>query len=315
MDKIIRDGADSRHKAAAFGLSISTAPLLSPSTGYTGPPPPYSCSSSATPSNPGAFEYLSPPSSRRTTVDDKTSGPRQSLPSIQEALGGDRTMPFSASNIVPPLPATSRTAQQVAYFGPGQTLPEAPSGPPNPFSQGSTIGQTSENDSYVSLSAKHQDFVPDQERTKSAFPSINTTEPIPALSHSFDTKSPQSRSARPMPSNSYNQSPHSNNYNPSANTSPDQFPPYRSPYTYSVGSSNPPSSTFPPAPDYSRFNPAFKFDGGKQSIPRSHPGQPYSDSVKRHLDIFDIEMALSEVLIVRRHLWKLKLTMAGYGML
>lgn len=302
MDKITRDGVDGHHKVPASGLSLSTAPLLSPTTTYTGPPPPYSCSSSVTPSSLGAFEYISPPSSRRTTVDDKSSGPRQSLPSIQEALGGDGTKPFSASSIVHPLSATSRMTQPPLSFGPGQSLPEAPSGPPNPFSHGSAVGQTSENDSYGLQSAKQQDLHPEQERVRSAFPSINTTEPLPPPSHTFEAKSPKPRSAQPVPSNPYNQSPHANNFHLTSDETPNRFPPYRSPYAYSASSSNPASATYPSVPDYSRFNPAFKFDDRKPSIPRSHPVQPYSDSVKRHLDIFDIEMALNEVCMIFYHL-------------
>jgi hypothetical protein len=289
MDKINRDGMDGHHKLPP-GLGHSTAPLLSPTTTYTGPPPPYSCPSSATPSNPGAFDYISPPSSRRTTVDDKASSSRQSLPSIQEALGGDGTKPFSASSMVHPLSTTSRMTQPTLSFG--QSLPEAPSGPPNPFSQGPVVGQTAENDTYSLHSAKPQDLHPEQERIRSTFPAINTTEPILASAHTMEVKSP--KSTHPTAPNPYNHSPHSNNYHSSDDTTA-RFPPYRSPYAYSAPSSNPPTSTYPSAPDYSRFNPAFKFDEKKPPIPRSHPVQPYSDSVKRHLDIFDVEMALNEV--------------------
>lgn len=293
MDTINRDGIDCHHKLPP-GLGHSTAPLISPTTTYTGPPPPYSCPSSATPSNPGAFEYISPPSSRRTTVDDKVFGTRQSLPSIQEALGGDGTKPFSASSMVHPLSATSRLAQPTLSFGPGQSLPEAPSGPPNPFSQGPVAGQAPDNDAYSLHSAKPQDLRPEQERIKSTFPAINNTETTLAAPHSMEAKSPRPKSTHPAASNLYNHSPHSNTYHPADDTTT-RFPPYRSPYAYSAPSSNPPSSTYPSAPDYSRFNPAFKFDDKKPSVPRSHPVQPYSDSVKRHLDIFDVELALNDV--------------------
>jgi hypothetical protein len=294
VDKIARNTVDNNQRVSGPGLTISTASLLSPTATYPGPPPPYSCSSSATPSNFGAFEYLSPPSSRRTTVDDKVSGPRQSLPSIQEALGVDRTMPFSASSMAHPLSPIAGMTQQASSLGPVQSLPEAPSGPPNPFSQASAIGQNPENDHYVARSARHSDIISEQERVKSLFPSVYSTETIPAALHTIDAKSPEHRSAHPIPSQPYNQSPHATDYG-NYNTSSGRFPPYRSPYTYSAESSNLPSSVLPPAPDYSHFNPAFKFDDPKQSIPRSHPVQPYSDSVKHHLDIFDIEMALNEV--------------------
>lgn len=295
MDKITHDPVDGHRKVPAVGLSISTAPLLSPATAYPGPPAPYSCPSSATPSNLGAFDYISPPSSRRTTVDDKAQAQRQSLPSIQEALGGDGSMPFSTSTIVHPSPATSRITQPTSSFGPGPSLPEAPPGPPNPFSQGSAAGQRAENEPYIPRPAMHQSLVSEQGRSKSAFPSINTTEPPPIALPTFSTQSPKPRSACPMPSNPYSQSTPVSNYSHPSNTSPSRCPPYQTPNPLSTVSSEPPSSTFPPAPDYSRFNPAFKFDDRKQSIPRSHPSQPYSDSVKRHLDIFDIDMALNEV--------------------
>ena len=235
-------------------------------------------------------------------MDDKASGQRQSLPSIQEALGGDSTIPFSASNIVPALPANARIVQQASSFVPRQSPPEAPSGPPNPFSQGPTVGQTSEHDPYRARPAKHPEISSEQERSKSAFPSINNTEPLPASFHTSNTKSPKPSSAHPMPSNSYHQSANPNNYGPSSNLSSSQFTPYPSPYSYPTEPPNPPSAAFQPAPDYSRFNPAFKFDERKPSIPRSHPVQPYSDSVKRHLDIFDIELALNEVCFERRKL-------------
>jgi hypothetical protein len=292
MDTIDRDGIDGHHKLPP-GLGHSSAPMLSPTTTYTGPPPPYSCPSSATPSNPGAFEYISPPSSRRTTVDDKASGTRQSLPSIQEALGGDGTKPFSASSMVHPLPPSSRMTQPTLSFGSGQSVPEAPSGPPNPFSQGPVSGQTADNDAFSTNSAKPQDLRPEQGTIRSTFPAINNAEPILGAPHSMEAKSPISKSTHPAP-NSYNHSPHSNTYHPTDDAST-RFPPYRSPYAYSAPPSNPPPSAYPSAPDYSRFNPAFKFDDKKSAIPRSHPVQPYSDSVKRHLDIFDVELALNEV--------------------
>lgn len=297
MDKINRDGADGHRKMPPIGLSISTAPLLSPATAYPGPPPPYSCPSSATPSNIGALDYLSPPSSRRTTVDDKAQGSRQSLPSIQEALGGDGNMPFSTSNMVPPPSATSRIAPPTSSFGPGPSLVEAPPGPPNPFSQGSAVGQISENEPYLPRPVKHPDHLSEPARSQPAFPPINPTDAPPAILPNFSTQSPKSRSACPVPPNTYNQSPHLTQYTPPSETSPRRCPSFQAPHSLSTVPSDSPPSTFRPPPDYSRFNPGFKFDNGKPYIPRSHPTQPYSDSVKRHLDIFDMEMALNDVCI------------------
>jgi hypothetical protein len=102
--------------------------MSSPSTVYSGPPPPYSYGPPAAPSNqPG---YISPPESttrRSTREDEKPSPARNSLPSIHEALGSERSLPpFSASS------------QQGAGSAPSTAMsanfPEPPRGPSNPFS-------------------------------------------------------------------------------------------------------------------------------------------------------------------------------------
>src|ERR1700761_4422102 len=100
LDNLKSDRNDLSRFSIGNGLSISTAPLASPTTSmYSGPPPPYSCGPSTAGSASGLSGYISPPESttRRSTRDEKESPDlRKSLPSIHEALA-DKSMSFSAT--------------------------------------------------------------------------------------------------------------------------------------------------------------------------------------------------------------------------
>jgi hypothetical protein len=98
---------------------------------YWSQAPSYPYSTAPTNAGPG---YGSPPELRRADEKDK---PRQSLPSIHEALGNDNPLPY-------PVPLTSAPPQQ-SHSAPlphhtsnfaGRPGAEGPPGPPNPFSNG-----------------------------------------------------------------------------------------------------------------------------------------------------------------------------------
>ena len=290
-----KDSADHLSRSNGLGLSISTASLPSPIGAYPAPKPPYSSTTTATPSNHGSFDYISPPSSRRTTVDDKVHAPRQSLPSISEALRGDDNIPFSPTSTVHPLSGVPRKAEHVP-LPQGQSLPEQASGPPNPFSQ-STMGLSSHSDRYTSRPAQLQDALLSQDGSKSSFISINSSASIPVPLYTSTSQSP--KSSYPHTSPSYQQSPHTKDFGPPSNISPGTRPHQRSPYTFSSDPTNPASAVAPVSAsgsEYARFNPAFKFEERRPSIPRSHPPAPlYSKSIKHHIDTFELEHALNQV--------------------
>jgi hypothetical protein len=130
LDKLKPERLDTRYPSMN-GLSVSTAPMGSPNTVHSGPPPPYSYPPSAAASNLSNHAmsgYISPPESTRrsTREEERHSPPRKSLPSIHEALGGDRALPFTGSS----QPAPGSTPSSALT----QNFPDGPKGPSNPFS-------------------------------------------------------------------------------------------------------------------------------------------------------------------------------------
>jgi hypothetical protein len=267
------------------GLSISTAPLPSPTTIYSGPLPPYSYTSTATTAAPVQTGYISPPEQPRPTVKDEneSGGPRQSLPSISEALGQDKAMAFA-----PPITTTQPTAppQQPPLLTPssavGHSFPEGPIGPSNPFSQPSATAPALRDHGYRN----------EPDAGGSAFSNLNSAEPRPQHSQSFGMpRSPKLNANSQLPNLSGSLP---NGHGASAG-SPNSHPPYRSPFGLSHQASNPQSSTFTATNDPFHTAPSTQFNDQKRFNSKSEYGQSYGESVKRHLDVFDTQMALQEV--------------------
>ena len=261
------------------GLSISTAPLTSPTSVYSGPPPPYSYTSSVTSSGPTQTGYISPPEPVRPPVKEDIE-PRQSLPSISEALGPDKPMAFSA----PPTsaPPIAHQAMPTPSSAVGHLFPEAPVGPSNPFSQPS-VGGTSKREPNTR---------DDVEPSHSSFSTLNNTEPRPQPSQVFGvSRSPKFSSG---PSNTPMQG--MTNGHGSTMASPSTYPPYRSPFAFSSQASNPPPpSSYTSSSDPFRPSHATHMDGQKGFMSKTPYVQSYGESIKRHLDVFDTQIALQEV--------------------
>ena len=270
------------------GLNISTAPLPSPTTIYSGPPLPYSYASAVTTAAPIQTGYISPPEPPRPAVkeDKEVSGPRQSLPSISEALGQDKAMAFA-----PPITTTQATASsQQPLLTPssavGHSFPDGPIGPSNPFSQPSVTGSLMRDHGYRN----------DTETSGPNFSNLNATEPRPQHSQSFGMpRSPKLNPGPPNPQLSNMPGSVPNGHGPSA-SSPGSHAPYRSPFGFSHQSSSAQLSPFTAtSSDPFRTTPSTQFDEPKRFNPRSGYGQSYGESVKRHLEVFDTQMALQEV--------------------
>ena len=274
LDKIKTDRGDEPRYPLMNGLNVSNAPLASP-TMYSGPPPPYSYAQPANSSADPHSGYISPPESmtRRSTREEKeTPAGRTCLPSIHEALAA----PLSATVPHPPTSTPSTAATQ--------SFPEAPKGPSNPFSQPISAFR----DSVYQHSLQNQSH----EAPKSAFPST-PTESRPPVSQSFThIGSPRAKAAPSFRLGPPTTSTFNNNSEPARRPSP---PPLsvelpRSSFTFPA-SSQPPSSY---AGEPYRFS-----AGSKSQDPQSSYAQPpdrsHGDTVKRHLDVFDAEMSLSEV--------------------
>ncbi|KAJ5930116.1 Zinc finger NHR/GATA-type [Penicillium verhagenii] len=252
---------------------------------YSGQPLPYSYaqSNNNAPPQPG---YISPPESRRVIEDEKDkAGSRQSLPSIHEALGKDNHLPYPAPTSAPP-PQSGHVAPPAHLIG--RSGAEGPAGPPNPFSSnGPASGSLMREPGYP-----HQ-IQPDASRN--SLGSINTTESRNASLHSLSTgKSPTQSAKTGITSISGSQnSTYDYSAPPSAGSvaSPNgygHFPP-----NYSFPQSGP---SYPPAPYENRnYMSAPRVEEVKGGFVGRPMPQPHSDSVKRHLDVFDVETSLNEI--------------------
>lgn len=285
LDKLKTERIDHQR----YPMMATSAPLGSPATStiYSGPPPPYSSAVSTAGPTPGMSGYISPPhSTRRSTRDEKDSPvlPAKSLPSIHEALGDNRSLPFSSPTAVVPPPQQSHHSLSAPNTAVGQTFPDAPKGPSNPFSQPVPHPSNAREVPFNSQSSAptvHYDSQP----PRSSFPMINTSEPVPHTSqnHGYPL------SPRHAPGHTPSQ--YSNGYDNIPAQSPHTYPTPRSSYQFSSGSYPPPSRT------YQQSEPAHfehvKHLGDHRTSFSKDP--PYADNVKRELDVFDAETALKEI--------------------
>ncbi|KAJ9602292.1 hypothetical protein H2200_013147 [Cladophialophora chaetospira] len=275
----------------ANGLSISTAPLASPTTSmYSGPPPPYSHAPSTAGSASGPCGYISPPESttRRSTRDEKESPDlRKSLPSIHEALA-DKSMPFPAK-----LPGASQhQSLPTPSTAVASSFSEGPKGPMNPFSQPAGVPVLRD----VFAGPPKPASTPTEAQTStSAFPPVSAPDPRQPVSQHFGYPgSPHpSQASAFRPSSLANTS--FNNHN--------EVPPPKSPRTYDPtrqqmpfpAFSNPDTSNYTPANEPFRFSAGPKPEEARAAFPKPGTETQYSDTVKRHLDVWDATMGLNDI--------------------
>ena len=287
LDKSNGDRVDPSRFSIMAGLNISTAPLPSPTTIYSGPPPPYSYASTTTVAAPVQTGYISPPEPPRLAAheDKEVAASRQSLPSISEALGQDKAMAFAPPIATAQPPPTPHQPLLTPSSAVGHSFPDGPVGPSNPFSQPSSTASSLRDHGYRN----------ETDPVGQGFSNLNATEPRPQHAQSFGV--PRSPKFTTVPANP--QLPNisatlSNGHGPSAG-SPSGPTVYRSPFGFSQQGPNAQAAPFTPIADPFRPAPSTQFDEQKRVIPKTGNGQSYGESVKRHLEVFDTQMALQEV--------------------
>ncbi|KAL4980783.1 hypothetical protein BDW66DRAFT_156497 [Aspergillus desertorum] len=260
------------------GPTTSPAPLVSPTTMYPNNSLPYSYSTTPASAGPG---YISPPESRRAE-DEKEKAPRQSLPSIHEALGNDNPLPYPPvpTSAPPQQPNSAPPSHHLSSFG--RSSGEGPSGPPNPFSNGTSFLRESSSSNQPQLQT---------EPSRSSLASLNTTDSRNASLHSVSSgKSPTQSASTGITSVSGSQTGTGYEYNapPSAGSvaSPTGYSGLSQPFPFQ---SQPP----PGAPVY----PAASYDSRPYEVKSGIPGPlgHQGDSAKRHLDVYDVESSLNEM--------------------
>lgn len=265
-------GKDSPFIPKCPSATASPTPLMSPNVMYAGQPPSYAYAPNAQPG------YISPTEARRGIEDEKDrQTPRQSLPSIHEALGND-SLPYPAPTSAPP--SQSHTAPSHIA---GRPSTEGPSGPPNPFNPGVM---------------REPGFHPHQlQDSHSSLASVNTQDSRASL-HSLSTGKSPTQSAKTGITSVGSQ--HST-YEYSAPTSAgsvaspngySHFPP-----NYSFQST--PTHSYQPSPYDNRPYMGARVEEVKGGFV-GRPAPPHSDTVKRHLDVYDVEQSLNEVRMSRK---------------
>ncbi|OJJ44393.1 hypothetical protein ASPZODRAFT_144959 [Penicilliopsis zonata CBS 506.65] len=311
-----KDGSGYPQNPVTAGASASPTPLISPTTMYPGQQVPYTYPpSSSVGHQPG---YFSPPDShaRRLVEDEKekqqqqnAQPQRQSLPSIHEALGNDNLPypgpPTSAPQSQPPSHHAPPSLSSNLISRPGT---EGPSGPPNPFS----ANGNSSTPPFFHQNNQSTPLPPDASR--SSLTSINTQDSRNAslVSHGSG-KSPTQSMKTAITSITGSQASNSYDYSapPSAGSvaSPSGYP-----FSQNFSFQQPPSSApaYPPAAPYDNrqytpshwkpgpTDPARPEEQHKAGLagpagPPNIAAQPNSDSVKRHLEIYDVETSLNEI--------------------
>ncbi|MCJ1298887.1 hypothetical protein MMC08_001678 [Hypocenomyce scalaris] len=315
LEKLKRESSDytQKHPTSA-ALNMSAPPLASPSAVYSGPPPPYSYPSSTASSVAGLHNfngYISPPDSRKLSEDDKEVPPPQStklLPSIHEALnGGEQARPYtSASSGVAHLPPSTQSASIHTPSTPiHRSYPDSSSqGPPNPYAQGQPPLPYPPHNPLERQAQSQYPTCNSAERAPARFSAVNSHESSFSSIHPLKTAPSPPNSARPSAYNiQRGQSPHSQDQM-QRSTAPMHsqygYTGYRPPY-----SQHSQSPAVPPHPPYPLHHPTWRSDGSEvdraeemrkaASKTNSVTGQTYGESVKRHLDIFDLETSLNEI--------------------
>ncbi|MCJ1317051.1 hypothetical protein MMC15_002372 [Xylographa vitiligo] len=307
IEKIKGETSDySRAHLSSATMNLPATLQTSPSNLYSGPPPPYSYPPSSASSVVGLAGYISPPESRRTSDDDKEpSSQHQSLPSIHEALGKDQQILYRTKPppIVPPLtslPPSLRTPTTPII---PRSHPEAVlSGPPNPYasSQAPIYGHDSIDRRLQSTARKGSEG--DESVARLARPNLYdiSSHSHPTIPTSISSPNP---SVRPSPRE--HQHPVSSSMYHSAIPPPSSMP--QQPMYFSQPACSYPLQ--PPsilAPQYHSIQPpSWQADGSdieraeatRKAGLKGSPGTThhYGESVKRHLDIFDLETSLNEI--------------------
>ncbi|KAK5170485.1 uncharacterized protein LTR77_005073 [Saxophila tyrrhenica] len=283
-----------------------SVPLASPTHQYpTAPPPPYTHPSHHHGNTWAKTPVHTPPEPRRLSGDDNEGlkqNLRQSLPSISEALGSgpldnhaSHPPPTSTTQAPPPSSATSLpTPQSGAPRSPSSAArrPYAMEPPPQSqnHSQYSYFRQDSAGPQHSSAEVSHPSYGQPQE---------NRPPPPPA-------QTPQPPRASQPPSHPLQQ-PASPRFEPQHSHPPGSMPPPPSStfqygyQSYTPRYAQPPSNgnsgpVFQPSAHYaapSTPQPSWKSEPSR--YPEERPADRYGDSVKRHLDMYDVEASLSEI--------------------
>jgi hypothetical protein len=285
-------------------ILLPSVPAASPAHQYpSGPPPPYSHPAPPTQYLTGAATSTpttmrTPPESRRTSGDEKEAikqTVRQSLPSISEALGVDNQPAYHSSLPTQTMPAAHPPTHRAV-----------PTSSPSPRSQHRMEPPQHAPKHHAPTSTHYPQYRQDTPQHHS-YPPVEAPRPPYAESR----PSMHIQAARSPPPQRPAQ--HASQYPPSALQSPGrEQPPQHSsgsmgPLPFSYGyQPYPPRHAQPPPPSSSSTGPIYQPSVSNAAPSTSSTAwkseskyggetRSYGDSVKRQLDMYDLEGALNDV--------------------
>ncbi|KAI4191442.1 MAG: hypothetical protein L6R41_000093 [Letrouitia leprolyta] len=290
-------------------------PLASPSSMYSGPPPPYSypssTASSVIGSHPNGNGYISPPTESRKVFDDEKEQQqpgRQSLPSIHEAL--NREQPLSITSLltktsVPPPPPSSHQVHQSSNPSPTSPIRQSY---PDVSLPGSTTAPARTRSSPIhsdGLLRTHHSPRPAVDTMSSRLSSTTSREAhYPPMLPPRTVPSPTGVTRAPLPPTTFrHSSPTYDSYPRPAPmvTSSQTYASFPTSYSYAPSISTVPAGYQPPSP---LDPPKWRYGEPEAERNRDYRSHPVKDSmmkptfgeaVKRHLDHFDLETSLNEI--------------------
>ncbi|KAJ6269285.1 glutamate-cysteine ligase-domain-containing protein [Bipolaris maydis] len=321
-ERVKREEVEYQRKHSAPAMPSPLHPYTGPSHAHSNP---QSSIPSAVPGSLGGL--LSPPGSRRMSGDDKDSQrapARQSLPSIHEALGSEQPLSYPAT--VPP-PSSITSAPQ--HYHSSSAAPSPAEQRPRNYppdlqhpTQGPHGSLSHPRSPYIASSASQTAPPPPAPAPTDSLPRPPFSDPrppyptpqhnpkLPSL-HPLKT-APASPPSAPHPSIPYSsypppvskpyESPAPRSAPPMSQHHPySQYPPS---YAVSASSTSAPNPTYPPATSTYSAPPRYAHQAWQDSAEMARLEEkkigrsslaPYGESVKRHLESFDIEASLNEM--------------------
>ena len=288
-------------------------PLVSPSSLYSGPPPPYSYPSSTASSVVGGHTngYVSSPTeSRHILNEDKKEQQqlnKQSLPSIHEALNRDQPLSITSlltSTTAAPLPSP-QSAHYISNHSPTspryRSYKEYPSAGPPPNLPRTHSSPTHHSEQPRIFHSPRPGADPSSNRHSNG---ITRESHYPPMLPPRTIPSPAPVSRPPIPPSTFR--PSSPQYDAVPRTTSTMnashvYVSYPTPYSYGTSMPSMTSNHQPPSPSNisnwrygeSDANPCE--DYRRVAVKENMEKRSFGEAVKRHLDNFDLETSLNEV--------------------
>ncbi|KAK4982883.1 glutamate--cysteine ligase [Elasticomyces elasticus] len=311
-EKIRREEEYQLRDAGPLVAGMPTVAAMTATTYPSGPPPPYHSHQPPTAHSkllPTTLHLVahSPPEPRKKPEHEKdplSQQPRQSLPSISEALGVEQPHAYA-----PQTPAPAPTRQTYQAPTPPSPLPtarrslgmEPPSGPTNSYSQPTSQSQYQAPALYSVPEPSEASISQYPHPQHPRLPVLHgqTSQTLAPLA--FHQTAPYAHPLNPSPTYDY---PTQAGASIPASGFPYGYTPYPPQYAFPASGTSSNGPVYQPSSTYSAPSqplPAWKSEPGASGFApdtrrdsRSN-SSTYGESVKRHLDLHDIEGSLNEI--------------------